>query len=161
MRIKELKILVHEFDAVVELPENDQQLLLAAREACNSAYAPYSKFQVGAAVELENGVIVKGNNQENADFTDGLCAERVALFFAHATYPDVPVKSIAISARNVQGLLEEPAQPCGSCRQVFVETESRYKKPMRIILDGRKHIQVLEGADNLLPLAFKPGALDT
>lgn len=160
MRIKELRIKVYEFDAVVELPENDQKLLLAAREASENAYAPYSKFHVGAALELENGEIISGSNQENADFTDGLCAERVAMFYANSKYPNVAVKAIAVTAKNAKGLIENPAQPCGSCRQVLVETESRFKKSMRIILDGRKRIQVLEGADNLLPFAFKPDALE-
>lgn len=160
MRRKELRIMVCEYDAVVELPQADQELLLAAREAGKNAYAPYSNFHVGAALLLENGEVITGSNQENADFTDGLCAERVAMFYANSKYPDVPVKAIAVTAKNTKGLVENPAQPCGSCRQVLVETESRYKKHMRIILDGRKHIQVLEGADNLLPFAFKPDALD-
>ncbi|MDX8340708.1 cytidine deaminase [Draconibacterium sp. IB214405] len=160
MRRKELRIMVCEYDAVVELPDADQKLVLAAREASKNAYAPYSKFHVGAALLLENGEVITGSNQENADFTDGLCAERVALFYANSTYPDVAVKAIAVTAKNAHGLLEFPAQPCGSCRQVLVETEVRYNKHIRVILDGRKHIQVLEGADNLLPFAFKPKDLE-
>ncbi|WP_346856977.1 cytidine deaminase [uncultured Draconibacterium sp.] len=159
MRIKELQILVYEYDTVVDLPEADQKLLLAAREAAKNAYAPYSKFCVGAALLLENGEIVLGSNQENADFTDGLCAERVAIFYANSTFPDVAVKALAVTAKNTNGLIEGPAQPCGSCRQVLVETEARYKRNIRVIMDGRKRIQVLEGADNLLPFAFKPNAL--
>ncbi|MCY1721670.1 cytidine deaminase [Prolixibacteraceae bacterium Z1-6] len=160
MRIKELQIRIYEYEAVVELPETDQKLLLAARKAAHNAYAPYSNFCVGAAVLLENGEIIAGSNQENADFTDGLCAERVALFYANSTYPDSAVKAIAVTARNTKGLVEGPAQPCGSCRQALVEAESRYEQHMRIIMDGRKRIQVLEGADNLLPFAFKPDALN-
>lgn len=160
MRRKELRIMVCEYDAVVELPESDQKLLLAAREATKNAYAPYSKFCVGAALLLENGEVITGSNQENADFTDGLCAERVALFYANSTYPDQAVKAIAVTAKNAHGIVENPAQPCGSCRQVLVETESRYNNSIRLILDGRKHIQVLEGADNLLPFAFKPKDLE-
>ena len=160
MRIKELKILVQEFDRSEELPDSDQKLLEAARKASENAYAPYSHFNVGAAVLLENGEIIAGNNQENADFTDGLCAERVALFYAHATYPGEGVKAIAVTAKNKNGFLAEPAQPCGSCRQVLVETEFRFKNPIRIILDGKNSIQVLNGAESLLPLAFKPVALD-
>ncbi len=160
MRIKELQIRVYEFDTVMELPKSDQDLVLAARGALKNAYAPYSNFNVGAAVLLENGKLILGSNQENADFTDGICAERVAVFYANSTYPGVAIKAIAVSAKNAKGLTEEPAQPCGSCRQVLVETEARSQTKMRIILDGRKHIQVLEGADNLLPLAFKPKALE-
>ncbi|MFV0591245.1 MAG: cytidine deaminase [Draconibacterium sp.] len=159
MRIKELKILIQEFDKAEELSETDQKLLQVARDASEKAYAPYSHFNVGAAVLLENGEIIAGNNQENADFTDGLCAERVALFYAQATYPGVPVKAIAVTAKNKNGFLNEPAQPCGSCRQVLVETEVRFNQPIRIILDGKKGIQLLDGADSLLPLAFKPIAL--
>lgn len=160
MRRKELRISVCEYDAVVELPEADQKLILAAREAGKNAYAPYSNFHVGAAVELENGEIITGSNQENADFTDGLCAERVAMFYANSKYPNIPIKSIAITAKNKDGLVNEPVQPCGSCRQVMVETEARYKKAMRIILDGKKKIMVLEGAANLLPFAFNLDALE-
>ena len=161
MKTREIKILVQEFDSLNELPEQDQKLITAARTASENAYAPYSKFQVGAALLLENGEIITGNNQENVDFTDGLCAERVALFYAHAKYPGVAVKSIAVTANNSNGILEEPVQPCGSCRQVMVETEVRFNQPIRIILDGKRGIQVLDGADSLLPLAFKPAALSS
>ncbi|AHW58975.1 cytidine deaminase [Draconibacterium orientale] len=160
MRRKELTIKVCEYDTVGELPEMDQKLLLAAREASKNAYAPYSKFCVGAALLLENGEVITGSNQENADFTDGLCAERVALFYANSAYPNQAVKAIAVTAQNSHGFLELPAQPCGSCRQVLVETEFRYSQPIRIILDGRNYIQVLDGADNLLPFAFKPRDLE-
>src|SRR6056297_3374307 len=98
MRTKEIRIFVYEYNTVSELPEKDQKLVLAAREAAKSAYAPYSKFYVGAALELDNGRIIKGNNQENAAFPTGLCAERVALFYANATYPDTAVKTVAIVA---------------------------------------------------------------
>ena len=159
MRKKELKIFIYEYDTVIELPEKDRALILSARKASENAYAPYSKFQVGAAVLLESGKVIKGNNQENADFTDGLCAERVALFYANANYPNDKVNAVAVSAKNSNGLLKQPAQPCGSCRQVLVETEVRYNSPIRLILDGAKKIMVVESAECLLPLAFKPVAL--
>ncbi len=161
MQTREIKILFKEFESVAELPAQDKQLIEAARSAALNAYAPYSKFQVGAAVLLENGELITGNNQENADFTDGLCAERVALFYAQAKFPGVPVKAIAVTANNGKGILEEPAQPCGSCRQVLVETEVRFNQPIRIILDGKQHIHVLDEAESLLPLAFKPKALNS
>lgn len=160
MRSGELKISYKEFGSVEELPEADRALVLAARKSSEKAYAPYSKFRVGAALLLENGETVEGNNQENADFTDGLCAERVALFYAHSKFPDVAVKTIAISASNSNGLLLQPAKPCGSCRQVMVETEVRFKRPMRILLDGAEGILLIEGAASLLPFAFTPGSLD-
>ncbi len=153
------QIFADEYEKLTDLPEADQKLIMIARESSENAYAPYSKFSVGAAVLLANGEIIKGNNQENADFTDGLCAERVALFFAHATYPNVAVEALAVTAKNSNGLIAGPAQPCGSCRQVLVETESRFNHPVRLILDGTEKIMVLNGADNLLPFAFKPGSL--
>jgi len=150
---------VEEFDNLNGLPDSDKDLILAAREAAGKAYAPYSGFCVGAAVLLANGEIIKGNNQENADFTDGICAERVALFFANATFPEVAVEKIAVTAKNKSGLLPGPVQPCGSCRQVLIETESRFKTEIRIILDGAEKIMVLDGAGSLLPFAFKPDSL--
>lgn len=159
MRNKEIRINFQEYDTLEELPQSDRELVEKARKAAKNAYAPYSKFNVGAALLLENGEVIEGNNQENADFTDGLCAERVALFYAHSRYPGVPVITLAVSAQNHHGPVKEPAQPCGSCRQVMVETEVRFQKPIRIILDGKDEIHVLDGAESLLPMAFKPKAL--
>jgi len=159
MRTKELRIFVYEYDTFYDLPENDQQLILKAREISKDAYAPYSNFKVGAVLELENGEILQANNQENADFTDGLCAERVALFYAGANFPSLAVKTLVVTARNPGGLIEYPARPCGSCRQVLLETEFRQESTIRIILDGKKCIQILEKADSLLPLGFKPDSL--
>jgi cytidine deaminase len=156
---KELKIFVLEFGSIDELSEADRELVLAARKASESAYAPYSNFNVGAALILENGMVIKGNNQENADFTDGLCAERVALFYANANYPDIKVLAMAVSVKNKNGLLTEPAKPCGSCRQAIVETEIRFNHPIRLILDGASKIMVVENGDSLLPFAFKPDVL--
>ena len=153
------QILADEYEKLSDLSPDSQKLILIARESSKNAYAPYSKFSVGAAVLLANGEIIRGNNQENADFTDGLCAERVALFYAHAIYPNVAVEAIAVTANNQNALIPGPAQPCGSCRQVLVETESRYNNQVMIILDGAEKIVVLNGADNLLPFAFKPDAL--
>ncbi|SHF74009.1 cytidine deaminase [Mariniphaga anaerophila] len=160
MRTKELRIFVYEYSSVSELPEADQKLVLAAREASDRAYAPYSRFNVGAALLLENGEVVTGNNQENAAFPSGLCAERVALFYAQATFPDVAVKAIAVTAYGDRGLVDDSVKPCGSCRQSMVETEIRQKHSIRIILDGKKKIQIFDGIDNLLPFAFKPESLD-
>ncbi|HZH72806.1 MAG TPA: cytidine deaminase [Mariniphaga sp.] len=160
MRTKELRIFVYEYDTVADLPKADQQLLLDAREASQHAFAPYSGFYVGAAVMLSNGLIIKGNNQENAAFPTGLCAERVALFYAHAGYPDVAVKALAVTASNTNGLVDGPVAPCGSCRQALIESEVRFKTPIRVILDGKRKIQVFENVGNLLPFAFKPESLD-
>jgi len=150
---------VEEWNNIAGLQAADRDLISAAREAAEKAYAPYSGFYVGAAVLLANGEIIKGNNQENADFTDGICAERVALFFAHSAFPEVAIEKIAVTAKNKSGLLPGPVQPCGSCRQVLVETEARFKNKIKIILDGAEKIMVLDGADCLLPFAFKPDSL--
>lgn len=159
MQKRIIQISIIEYTTLDELSENDRQLVLAARKSSGNAYAPYSGFKVGAALLLTNGEIIEGNNQENVDFTDGLCAERVALFYAHAKYPEVAVKSLAISAQNSNGLIDGPTQPCGSCRQALVETETRFNHPIRLILDGAKKIYIAEKAEYLLPFAFNPGSL--
>lgn len=159
MHQKVFQFFATEYDALEDLPHADRELILAAREASATSYSPYSNFRVGAAVLLANGTVVKGSNQENADFTDGLCAERVALFYANSNYSTEAVKAMAVTAKNSKGLIDGPALPCGSCRQVLVETESRYDQAIRLVLDGAKKIMVIEGADNLLPFAFKPAAL--
>ncbi len=160
MRTKEIQVFVYEYDEVSELPEEDKKLMEAAREAASKAYAPYSRFNVGAALLLGNNEIILGNNQENAAFTVGLCAERVALFYAGAAFPGLPVKAIAVTAFSENGKLDEPVKPCGACRQAILETEVRFKKSIRIILDGKNKIQVFQGIENLLPFAFKPESLD-
>ncbi len=160
MRTKEIRVFVYECNEVSELPEDDKKLIEAARKASVNAYAPYSQFNVGAAILLNNGEIVLGNNQENAAFTVGLCAERVALFYAGSAFPNMPVKAIAVTAFNENGFLDEPVKPCGACRQAILETEIRFKNPIRIILDGKNKIQVFDGVENLLPFAFKPESLD-
>ena len=160
MRILEKKIIVYEYSTIWDLPAVEQKLLNASREAVLNAYAPYSKFNVGAAVLLENSEIISGNNQENAAFTAGLCAERVALFYANSYYKNIPVKAIAVTSSNNLGITCDPVKPCGSCRQALIEVEVRFKQPIRIILNGRNKIQVFEGVENLLPFAFKPDSLD-
>lgn len=137
-----------------ELDEKDRQLVEAAIEATKSSYAPYSHFNVGAAVRLDNGVVIPGCNQENAAFGVTICAERTALFAAGAQYPDAKVGAIAIAARNADGLLDEPIPPCGTCRQAMVETEKRSGNKLHILLYGRKHVYIIEGIGSLLPLTF-------
>jgi cytidine deaminase len=154
MKTTEIRIIVYEYQSIDELSENDQNLLQEARRITASAYAPYSGFHVGAAVLLENGIVVTGNNQENSAYPSGLCAERVALFYANANFHEVPVKAIAISAAKNGGLVNEPVKPCGSCRQALAETEVRFNTPIRIILDGQDSILVLNGVESLLPLSF-------
>jgi len=138
-----------------ELKETDASLLKEAKEAVNHAYAPYSQFKVGAAVLLENGTTVIGNNQENAAYPLCLCAERVALFAAASQYPDVPVKAIAISAKSQNKKLNTPVAPCGSCRQAIYESEFRGKSPIRLIIQGETgDIYCMDTIKDLLPLTF-------
>jgi cytidine deaminase len=151
-QILELSYRIYALD---ELPEESRKLVDAALEATRRSYAPYSHFYVGAAVKLDNGVIVTGNNQENVAFPSGLCAERTALFYANAQYPEVPVKALAIVARDSSGkVTQEPISPCGACRQVMLETENRFGKPMQILLASAEEVIVVERSSALLPLAF-------
>lgn len=133
----------------------DAELLRQAHEATQNSYAPYSKFHVGAAARLANGVIVRGNNIENAAYPSGLCAERVTLFAAQAQYPDVPVEALAITACSEHTEVTEPVAPCGACRQVMVETEQRSGQPMRIICQGHTGpVFVFDGVETLMPFIF-------
>ena len=141
--------------AYEELSLNDRTLVDKAKEMTYQSYAPYSHFCVGAAVRLANGVEIMGCNQENAAFPAGLCAERTAIFAAGAQFPDVPVQMLAIAARTPSGeLQDEPVAPCGTCRQVIIETETRFKQPIRILLYGRKKIYIIDGISGLMPLSF-------
>lgn len=137
-----------------ELPPAEQALVQKAIDATNNSYARYSNFHVGAACLLENGNIVIGANQENAAFPSGLCAERTAIFAAQANHPDQPITTLAIAARNVNGLQKSPISPCGACRQVVLEIEDRYQRPVRILLYGTEGIYVFKSIKDLLPFSF-------
>ena len=137
-----------------ELPGPDLELLQAARQAAKNAYAPYSKFHVGAALRLENDIMVIGNNQENAAYPSGLCAERVAVFSAGANYPGYAVTALAICCMT-ENNTGKPFSPCGACRQVLMEYEAKAGKPMRIIMGGMRGPSfVINSVKDLLPLAF-------
>lgn len=156
---KEIITTVEQYKALSELQPDEQKLIKKAIQAASKAYAPYSNFRVGACVLLENGKYFEGNNQENAAYPSGLCAERVAMFYANAQYPDVPVTKLAIVAFNGQGMVQNPISPCGSCRQVLLESEQRSGSVLRIILAGNPEINVINGAYQLLPLSFGKGSL--
>lgn len=154
MKKLELKTTIQEFQ-LEELSPADKHLVELAIEATKRSYAPYSAFHVGAAIALNNGVEFMGCNQENAAFPAGICAERSAIFAAGAQYPDVPVKTLAIAARTPDGeLQDEPVAPCGTCRQVIIETETRFKQGVRILLYGRNRIFAVESIQQLMPLSF-------
>ena len=137
-----------------KLNSEDQELVQSAIKATDNSYANYSHFRVGAALRLGDGRIVIGANQENAVFPLGLCAERTAIFAAQAHYPDLPVVSLAIAARNEDGLMKTPVTPCGSCRQVILEVEERYKQPIKLLLYGTDGVYVVDTVRDLLPLCF-------
>lgn len=153
----ETNVSVYSFD---ELENSEKQLINKAKEQIEKAYAPYSKFHVGAAVELENGEIFAASNQENSAYPSGLCAERVAIFFANAQFPTVPVKSLAVAAFTNGEFVAEPITPCGSCRQVVLETEIRFEKNIKILLYGTNHVYQLENIKQLLPLCFEKSSLN-
>lgn len=142
-----------------ELSLQEQELLKKSREAAEKANAEYSHFQVGAALLLENGVVITGNNQENSVY-QGLCAERTAAFSAAAQYPSVPFKTLVITAINPQEKLTKPVPPCGACRQVLFEYENKYGKKIEILMAGQEgEIWKVYSAAELLPLTFSSSFL--
>ncbi len=155
MKQRAYTVRLYEYDQLEELSKEQVLLVNSAVTAAKGAYAPYSEYHVGAAVRLANGEIVIGSNQENAAYPSGLCAERVAIYYAGARHPDVPVESIAIAAIRNGIVQEEPVAPCGACRQVLYEKESQGEASMELILYGSKKIQVLSKVTDLLPLPFK------
>ena len=145
-----------------ELPATDIQLLLAAKEVLKMAYAPYSKFYVGAALRLANDKIVTGNNQENASYPLGLCAERVAIFAAGAQYPNEPIEALAISIHSDLQMIDYPICPCGGCRQVISESEFRHQNDIRLIVQGEiGPIYVFNSVKDILPFTPKGSDIDT
>ncbi len=158
---KELVTIFYEYDIdSSDVSIEDKQLINKAIEITSHSYSPYSHFSVGAAVLLENNQIILGSNQENAAYPSGLCAERVALFYANSQFPNVAVKAIAVAAKTSQGLINKPVPPCGACRQVMLETEIRFQKPIKVILISKDKIQIIENAKQLLPLNFEKEMLD-
>ena len=143
------------YDGVDELPEDVRGLMDKAIEARRKAYAPYSKFRVGAALMLDNGQVVIGSNQENAAYPSGLCAERVAVFQAGAAYPEAKIVMIAISAASDSGNTHAPIPPCGSCRQSIAEYEFRQEKPIPIYFTGESGpVYLSKSLRDLLPFTF-------
>jgi len=143
------------FEHWKELGVKEQELVAKAYEICDTAYAPYSKFHVGAAVLLSNNEIITGSNQENIAYPSGLCAERVALFYVGSNYPNDTVKTICVVAKGELLPVDKILSPCGGCRQVMLETEMRQKTPYKVILVSQNGVTlVFNSAEELLPLAF-------
>ena len=139
-----------------ELSEHEQQLVANAKLALKTAYAPYSGFLVGASVLLENGEIINGSNQENVAYPSGLCAERVALFYAGAKYPDVKVKTIAVSVLSKNFEVKDVVSPCGACRQVMAEYEEKQEEAIKVILHSpTDEVLIANTVEDLLPFMFK------
>jgi cytidine deaminase len=154
MEEKDINISYKEYNSASDLPHNYRKLLEKAIEATKSSYAPYSGFNVGAAVLMGNGEIVTGSNQENAASPSGLCAERVALFAAHHNYPSSPVKAIAIVGSQNGILTSTLTYPCAACIQVMVESQKRAGAPIAVIVGSAGKIQVMESIEALLPFSF-------
>lgn len=143
-----------------ELAPEELDLVEKARAATENSYSPYSHFNVGAAVLLADGTVVAGSNQENAAFPSGTCAERCAMFYANAAYPDQAVRKIAIAARRSDGrFTARPVTPCGACRQVLLETEYRYARPVEVLLYGAQAVYRLHSVRDLLPFHFDDSSM--
>ena len=160
MKQLEIKTLIKEC-SLEELGELDRKLVKAAKDATQRAYAPFSKYQVGAALLLDNGRIVEGSNQENAAYPSGTCAERTAAFFASSSNPGIAFRKLAIAAwinpgedKDIEeGFQKHPVSPCGGCRQALLEYEHLYGD-IEVLLYGRDKIYILPSIKALLPLAF-------
>lgn len=160
MRTGEFSVRYKIYDSVNDLNKVDAKLMASAEESLKNAYAVYSGFRVGAALLLENGEVILGNNQENIAFPSSLCAERVALYYCKANYPNIKVIKIAITAKASTEKLLEPVSPCGACRQVMSEYERVQNGKIEMILKGEVgEVFIFESVTELLPLAFETEAL--
>lgn len=151
---KETRFSYSEYPNTDELPYDLKLIAHKAQEALKTSYSPYSHFAVGAAIMLKNGEIIQGSNQENGAYPSGLCAERVALFYAGSAFPKVPVKAIAVAASYKGKPTDMPVSPCGGCRQVMLETRNIGKEPLVIVMVGKKKVIVVEDVIFLLPFTF-------
>lgn len=154
MTEQKINISYEEYASIDELNAEDRELAQAAIEGMKGSYAPYSHFNVGAAVRMTNGQIVRGANQENAAFPSGLCAERTAMFAASAKYPGKEMVSLALVGGIYGRITDEPATPCGACRQVMAQYQTRAGKPMSVIMVGAKRVWKFSRVDDILPLIF-------
>mgnify|MGYP001178195018 CR=1 FL=1 len=160
MKEKEYRMFYTEYSDAHDLPDAERMLVDAAVEAAGKAYAPYSHFNVGAAILLDDGTVVKGANVENAAFPSGSCAEKTAVAYAVSNYPERRSVAIAITAISNGKMTSEPVPPCGNCRQMLLEEEERQGKPVKIILAGRERIIVMKNSESLMPLHFNKSNLN-
>jgi cytidine deaminase len=160
MKEQELSIPFRVYETEDELPEMGKSLLQAAKAVLDQAYAPYSQFQVAAALMLANGEVVCGTNQENAAYPSGICAERTAVFYAGSAFPGVVVEEIFVIAKRSSGSELVPACPCGACRQVMQETEFRQKRPIPLYFrSDHGGFLRLNSVTDSLPFGFNPASL--
>lgn len=155
MKEKTIQSTFYEYEAFATLSKQDQDLIKKAQGAAKNAYAPYSNLQMGAAILLENNNLVTGSNQENVAFPSGLCAERVALYYAKSLFPELAIRSVAITASRNSRVAELLPIPCGACLQVLAEYERRQKAPIRILCHGPQKIILGEGVSQFMPLGFR------
>lgn len=152
---KDIHITIEEYDSMPDLGEADMNLMELAESSLKDAYAVYSHYRVGAALILSNGKVITGNNQENAAYPSGLCAERVAMFYAKSQYPEESIKAIAISAKADTFTITDAVAPCGACRQVMAEYEIQQKSPIRVVMKGETGpVLAVDSIEALLPLMF-------
>lgn len=155
MQQKKLIVAWEEFKSLTDLLPKEETLLKLAQSSLKNAYAPYSNFQVGAAILLENGVMVGGSNQENAAYPMCLCAERVALSAVASQYPNSIIKAMAITVKAPNQIIRQPAMPCGSCRQALCEKEYHQKEKIRLVIRGEEGpIYCFQSAKEILPFSF-------
>lgn len=155
--VKQSKIItpVFEYEDISECSKTIQNLMHHAVMAREKSYSPYSRFQVGAAILLENEKIITGSNQENASYPSGLCAERTAIFYAGSAYPSQLIKCMALTASSIDKVNTKPVPPCGACRQAIAEYELKQKSPIHIYFMGKTgKVNMVKSLLSLLPLAF-------
>ena len=148
---KTLAITYHHFDSLESLPKADKELVQAARQATEKAFAPYSEFKVGAAALLRSGEVVSAANCESEVYPSGLCAERVLLYHLQINHADDPIVAFAIASAPA----ERECYPCGSCRQTLLDTQKRQQSPIRIIMSSQESATIVDSAEELLPFSFK------
>ena len=155
MKLLNLITKVEYYDSLSELSEENRVLVEKSHQSAKKAYSPYSHFKVGAAILLENGTIVTGNNQENAAYPSGLCAERTAAFYASSQFPDVPFRKIAITSISPCQKGTTPVSPCGSCRQSLLEYEQKFNQKIEVILTAENgEVYIFDSIAQLLPYSF-------
>lgn len=160
--MKEVKIetTLQVYDDISELPMVIQNLMSVAVDARSKAYAPYSQFNVGTAILLDNDEVVIGSNQENASYPSGLCAERTAIYYAGAKHPDAKILKMALTAASQNQMTNKPIPPCGACRQAIAEYEIKQEQPIEIYFMGAEGKVIKSSSlSNLLPLLFDNSVL--